>query len=513
MESTARDDGFVHDIALLHAPQDLPAAQALARALSALGATLAWPPGDPPPGGHLDDQLARARWVLLLWSSAVADLPEQVERARLALQRHALMPLRLDGSALPAGLERVPVVALNGWQGDTAEPVFTALMRAIAPIVLPAPAAPPASASVGASAPAAPAARRWWQLWRREAAAQPDARGSLRQVLGPVEEPFERTVPLARSHVAPVPDIVQESPAWRPESSPARDDGLPVWVGGAAPRHAAPGQHFAVRLGLFIEPLRERMLAVLAHLADEAELAPRADAPASAWCEGAPLTVAIDGGPDLVVSPPLRRLSWNGQSDLASFNVSVNPGTPMGPQTLHLQVLLAGLPLAYLSLPLRIERANMATALAVPVVESPRPLPRSLWVAVSSADAADMAARVSQALAVAPGLRLQAGDALQSPADRERALSACDAMLLCWSLAAVTDAEVIRTLRQGWSRLGPEAVLPMPLADPEAVWPPQEFSEGQWLERYRMAWAALAPPLEPLPADEPETEVGPLSRR
>ena len=56
-------------------------------------------------------------------------------------------------------------------------------------------------------------------------------------------------------------------------------------------------------------------------------------------------------------------------------------------------------------------------------------------------------------------------------------------------------------------------MLPLPLADPEAVWPPQEFSEGQWLERYRMAWAALAPPLEPLLADEPETDVGPLSRR
>ncbi|MBQ0946549.1 hypothetical protein KAK07_24675 [Ideonella sp. 4Y16] len=510
MDAFEPDDGFAHDLALLHAPQDLRAAQALALALQAQGATVAWTPGQPPEAGRLDDALARTRWVLLLWSAALAELPEQIERARLALQRQALMPLRLDPTALPPGMERVPVVALSGWQGDTAEPVFTGLMRALMPLVL-----PPRSAAPPAAAAPAAEPRRWWQLWRREPAAEPasDLRGSLRLALGPTEEPFERTVPLIRAAAVSPPDTVAEPAQRRADMAPPRDDGLPVWVGAAAPRHAAPGQHFAVRLGLFTEPMRERMLAVLAHLAEEAELAPRPDAPASVWCEGAPITVAIDGGPDLVVSPPLRRLSWNGQSDLASFNVSVNPGTPMGPQTLHLQVLLAGLPLAYLSLPLRIERANMATALAVPVVEPPRPLPRSLWVAVASADASAVAERVSQALAQAPGLRLQAGDAMHTVAERERALAACDAMLLCWSMAAVTDAEVIRTLRHGWSRLGPEAVLPMPLADPEAVWPPQEFSEGLWLERYRMAWAALAPPLELQLADEPETEVGPLSRR
>ena len=92
----------------------------------------------------------------------------------------------------------------------------------------------------------------------------------------------------------------------------------------------------------------------------------------------------------------------------------------------------------------------MATALAVPVVEAPRPLPRSLWVAVAASDAAAVAERVSQALLQAPGLRLQAGDVLQGAAERERALAACDAMLLCWSLAAVTDSEVIRTLRQDY---------------------------------------------------------------
>jgi hypothetical protein len=510
MDPFNRDDGFVHDIALLHAPQDLAPAQALARALQAQGASLAWPAGDAPPGGRVDDELARARWVLLLWSTALADLPEQIARARLALQRQALLPLRLDDCALAPGLERVPVVGLIGWTGDTGEPVFTSLMRAIAPIVLP-PAAPSSSASAG-SLPTSPP-RRWWQVWRSRAATSPEPRASLREALGPGEEPFERTVPLTRTSTPPLGETVAEATVRRPEALVSRDEGLPVWVGGAAPRHAAPGQHFAVRLGLFTEPLRERMLAVLAQLAEEADLAPRADAPPCAWREGAPLTVAIDGGADLVVSPPLRRLHWNGQADLASFNVSVNPGTPMGPQTLHLQVLLAGLPVAYLSLPLRIERANVATALAVPVVESPRPLPRSLWVAVAAPDAAAVAQQVSEALAHAPGLRLQAGDAMQTPADRERAMSTCDAMLLCWSMAAVTDAEVIRTLRQGWARLGPEAVLPMPLADPEAVWPPQEFSEGQWLERYRMAWAALAPPLEPMSADEPETEVGPLSRR
>lgn len=512
MESIARDDGFVHDLALLHAPQQLAAAQALARSLQAQGATLAWAPGDPPPAGQLDDQLARARWVLLLWSSALAELPEQAERARWALQRQALLPLRLDDSALPPGLERVPAVGLIGWTGDTAEPAFTSLMRAIVPMLLPPSVSPSRETVSSGFVPAAPP-RRWWQLWHREPAALPEPRSSLRQALSQGDEPFERTVPLARVTAPPLSEVVAEPAARRAEVPLPRDNGLPIWVGGAAPRHAAPGQHFAVRLGLFTEPLRERMLAVLAHLAEEAELAPRENPPASAWQVGAALTVSIDGGPDLLVSPPLRRLTWNGQADLASFNVSVNPGTPMGPQTLHLQVLLAGLPLAYLSLPLRIERTNMATALAVPVVEPPRPLPRSLWVAVATPDAAVVAERVSLALVQAPGLRLQGGDMMQGPAERERALASCDAMLLCWSLAAVTDAEIIRTLRHGWSRLGPEAVLPMPLADPEAVWPPQEFSEGQWLERYRMAWAALAPPLEPLLADGPETELGPLSRR
>ncbi|MBN8488488.1 MAG: ABC-2 family transporter protein, partial [Burkholderiales bacterium] len=292
MESFARDDGFAHDLALLHAPQDLRAAQALGRALQAQGASLAWVPGEPPPGGRLDDQLARARWVLLLWSSAMAEWPEQLDRARLALQRRALMPLRLDASDLPPGLDRVPVVGLAGWNGDPGEPVFSTLLRAIAPLVLPpASGAPAPLDSVSASAPTE--RRRWWQWWRREEPRAPVPHSSLREVLGQGDEPFERTVPLTRLTPLPSDESSQEVAPRRVDPAPQRDDGLPVWVGAAAPRHAAPGQHFALRLGLFTEPMREHMLAVLAHLAEEAELAPRPQAPGSVWRAGAPVTVAV----------------------------------------------------------------------------------------------------------------------------------------------------------------------------------------------------------------------------
>ena len=194
------------------------------------------------------------------------------------------------------------------------------------------------------------------------------------------------------------------------------------------------------------------------------------------------------------------------------FRSTVDPGAPLGAQTLHLQLLLAEVPVAYLSVPLRVERSNMATALAVPVVDTPRLLPRHLWVCHSADDTPLMSERLLALRRWAPTLSLHVDSVHAAPAERERALAATDALLICWSRACVTDPEVIRQLGLVWQRLGPEAVLPMPLDDPEAVWPPHEFAESPWLERYRMAWAALAPAVSPPGTDEAETEAGAPTR-
>ena len=116
-------DGFLHDLALLHGPQDAAAARVLDQALRTQGLDLAWAPGQMPSGGLLDDRLAGSRWVLVLWSAESRGDPDLRERAAQARSRHALLPLRLDITGHEPD-QMTPEVSLVGWGGQPTEPLF-----------------------------------------------------------------------------------------------------------------------------------------------------------------------------------------------------------------------------------------------------------------------------------------------------------------------------------------------------------------------------------------------------
>lgn len=466
-------DGFLHDLALLHGPQDAAAARVLDQALRAHGLDLAWAPGQMPLGGLLDDRLAGSRWVLVLWSADSRGDAGLRERAAQARSRHALLPLRLDVTGHEPD-QMTPEVSLVGWSGQPTDPILLQrvgqLLSLLRPDALP--------TDEPANAPAEGWRDRLLRSWKRwRGGDEPMPPPPPLRAPGPVgtDAALERTVPLNRPR-------------------PPAEAG-PPWLAASAPGHVAAGQLFTARLGVAVPALAHVLQAAVSDLDDlprRAEGLPPAQGP---WRPGAPLTVLLDGGPDLLVSPARRHLNWSGRAELASFSVAVARGIPDGPRRLHFQLLLAGVPMAGLTLTLRVEPPNVATALAVPRAEAPQRLPRRLWLASVDADRAALARRLEAARHWAPGLDWVRG--ADAPADGP---VEGDALLLCWSRAAADDPGVVRALQQAWSAEPPLPVLPLPLHDPEAL-PPPPGSGEPWLERLHSLW----PELDEDPDDEPPT--------
>ena len=228
------------------------------------------------------------------------------------------------------------------------------------------------------------------------------------------------------------------------------------------------------------------------------------------WRVGAPVTVML-AGDHLVVNPPQREFFWNGRENLAAFSVTVAPDAPAGQVTLTFQVLLAGLPMAYLPLPLKIAPAGSAVLPApAPVPARARQAPRSAFASYSSKDAQQVTARLSTLQRWAPELQifqdcldLQPNEAFkpqlaQQIADR-------DVFLLFWSTQAAASPWVQWEYHTACDSKGLEAIIPMPLEDPAIAKPPPEFADAHMRDRFMMAGYALqkvrelatAPPTSP----------------
>lgn len=537
-------DGFAHDLAILSAPADLRSARALAAALSQHGVRLAWWPSDPPAAAVQAQSAQRSRWVCVLWSAASRGDLRLASEAGAALERLALVQVQLDLGEVPAGFGSVPVISLAGWQGDAGETVFTDLVGALSMLM-----GIEAGADLASSRPVAPRSPGLLgrvgglvgALWRGQPPAQPLPEAVLRGPKAPDADLFERTVPLERELAAPPapppappvtaapgrataaasgahPDVPRQAdeaasapapqaPASGSAPAPLDDEAetsaapldssaTPVWLAAAAPRRVAAGQQFTARLAAYAEAARGAALAKLSALGDEADrllvdLAPDGDA---RWRIGAPVSVRLSGGPLLHIEPAQRDFEWNGMDKLAAFSVSVAPDAPQTRITLNFEVLLAGVPMAFVPLPL--DLSDQAGAREPLHSSPPQKVPRSAFASYASRDAAEVTARLSTLQRWAPDLAIFQDCLDLTPGEDfkpqlAQQIAEREVFLLFWSRRAAASPWVQWELQTACSARGREAVLPMPLEDPSIAQPPPEFATAHWRDRFMLAGYGL----------------------
>ncbi|MFO1153984.1 MAG: toll/interleukin-1 receptor domain-containing protein [Rhodospirillales bacterium] len=161
------------DVFLSYAREDRATAERLARTLERHGRSVWWD-RHVPAGKRFDEvigeNLASARCVVVLWSTA-ANASEWVgEEAEEARERGLLIPAMIEPVDPPLGFRRIQAADLVGWDGDDAHPGLQRLLVDIDAVLAasaashPAPRpdqASPAGSDVSTPASCGPCRRRW----------------------------------------------------------------------------------------------------------------------------------------------------------------------------------------------------------------------------------------------------------------------------------------------------------------------------------------------------------------
>ncbi len=122
-------------IFLSYAHGDQAQAQRLAAALEKGGFTVWWDAlieGGTRYAKSIDDALAAADAVVVLWSKQSIDSDWVKDEAAQGRERHRLVPLSLDGTPPPLGFRQLQVIDLSGWRGRADGPQMSAIRRAVA---------------------------------------------------------------------------------------------------------------------------------------------------------------------------------------------------------------------------------------------------------------------------------------------------------------------------------------------------------------------------------------------
>jgi hypothetical protein len=147
------------DIFVSYSSKDRERAGVVARALEARGWSVWWDRTIPPGRQYdevIEEALAQARCVVVLWSKASATSTWVKNEASEAMSKKALIPALIEDEVkIPFEFRRVQAADLSRWQGDAAMPEFVQFCDAIAgEIVSVAPPEPSSRAPSPASAPA-----------------------------------------------------------------------------------------------------------------------------------------------------------------------------------------------------------------------------------------------------------------------------------------------------------------------------------------------------------------------
>jgi hypothetical protein len=125
----------VTDVFISYASQDRARARMLADALEARGLSVWWDRKIDPGRTYakvIEDQLGRAKSVVVLWSKHSVVSEWVKNEAAVALESDTLVPALIDTVKLPLEFRHKQTVDLIGWEGDAEHVEFDALCRGIA---------------------------------------------------------------------------------------------------------------------------------------------------------------------------------------------------------------------------------------------------------------------------------------------------------------------------------------------------------------------------------------------
>lgn len=128
------------DIFLSYASPDQPRAKLLAHTLEARGWTVWWDRHIPAGQSFeevIEEELAQASCVLVLWSAASVKSDWVKEEATEAARRKVLIPVLIEQVTIPLGFRRIQAAPLTDWQEAAPHPGFEQLVRDIAALIGP----------------------------------------------------------------------------------------------------------------------------------------------------------------------------------------------------------------------------------------------------------------------------------------------------------------------------------------------------------------------------------------
>jgi formylglycine-generating enzyme required for sulfatase activity len=126
------------DIFISYAREDRPRAEAIAKALEEHGWSVWWDWNIP--AGRtfrqvIQEQLDKARCVIVLWSATSIARKWVIEEASEGEERGILVPVLIEKARPPLGFRSIQAADLTSWQGETNAPAFLRLCSDVEPLL------------------------------------------------------------------------------------------------------------------------------------------------------------------------------------------------------------------------------------------------------------------------------------------------------------------------------------------------------------------------------------------